>query len=271
VVIVTERGFVAPRPGRSDAAPRPTGPPSRPGGRRGRRWVGRMAVAALMVGVLTVGGSGILWVATPSVADAPARVAAILAAHDAPSDQGAIPTKVAEAVIATEDSRFYADPALDPAGTVRAGWGLLTANPDEGGATLEIQLAKLLYTPGRTGLVPALEQVVLAFKLDAHFTKTQILRMYLGAAYFGDGAYGITAAAGRYFGLGPSQLSWAQASLLAGLVQAPSAYDPHHHLRAALARREHVLDRLVATGVLSRAQADQVDRAPLHPAVTFGG
>jgi membrane peptidoglycan carboxypeptidase len=258
MAVVTERGTNRLRPARCNGAPAPPPLPKR-GDRRRRRWVKRVAAVSLMVVVVAIGGLGVVWVATPSVADAPARVAALLAAHGATGNHGAIPTKVAEAVIATEDSRFYADPALDPAGTIRAGWGLVTANPDEGGATLEVQLAKLLYTPGRRGLLATLEQVGLAFKLDAHFTKTQILGMYLDAAYFGDGAYGITAAAEHYFGLTPSGLSWAQASLLAGLVQAPSAYDPHHHLAAALARRDHVLDRLVATGVLSRTQAEQAD------------
>jgi len=224
-----------------------------------------------VLAVVGAGGFGVLWTATPSVADAPVRVAAILAAHHAPSDNGVVATKVAAAVLATEDSRFYRDPALDPAGTARAAWGLVTHNPDEGGATIEIQLAKLLYTGGRSGLADQVEQVALAFKLDSHFTKAQLLAMYLDAAYFGDGAYGITAAADRYFGLRPDRLSWAQASLLAGLLQAPSAYDPHRHLGAALTRQQDVLDRLVATGTLSRAQADQVGHAPLRPIIAFGG
>jgi hypothetical protein len=252
---------------RSEASLRP----SRRGRRRLQRWVRPVAIAALTVLAAGAAGFGLGWLWTPSAADAPARVQAILAGHGASSDHGVIPTKVAKAVIATEDSRFYGDPALDPAGTVRAGWGLVTDNPNLGGATLEVQLAKLLYTPGRAGPVATAEQVVIAFKLDARYTKTQILAMYLDAAYYGDGAYGVTAAAERYFGLAPSQLSWAQASLIAGLVQAPSAYDPHHHLHAALTRREHVLDRLVATGVLTKAQARQVEQAPLHPAVSFSG
>ena len=248
-------------------------PPTPPGVpcSRARRVLTWAAAAVSILVVVGAAGFGVLWTATPSVADAPVRVAAILAAHHAPSDNGVVATKVATAVLATEDSRFYRDPALDPAGTARAAWGLVTHNRDESGATIEIQLAKLLYTGGRSGLADQVEQVGLAFKLDSHFTKAQILAMYLDAAYFGDGAYGISAAADRYFGLRPDQLSWAQASLLAGLLQAPSAYDPHLHLRAALARRGDVLDRLVATGTLSRAQADQVRHAPLRPIIAFNG
>jgi len=208
---------------------------------------------------------------TPSASDAPARVKAILAEHGSPSDNGVVPVRVGEAVLATEDSRFYSDPALDPQGTLRAAWGLVTANPNLGGATIEVQLAKLLYTPGRSNPAALAEQVVLAFKLDHDFTKTQILAMYLDAAYFGDGAYGVTEAALHYFGREPSQLSWGQAALIAGLLQAPSAYDPRDHLSAALTRRSHVFARLVAVGRLSPSQARADENAPLDPAIPFGG
>jgi len=208
---------------------------------------------------------------TPSVTAAPELVQAILAAHGAASDDGIIPSKVATALLATEDSRFYGDPALDPRGVARAAWGTLTGNGNTGGATLELQLAKMLYTPGRSDPMAELEQVGVAVKLDQHFTKTQILAMYLDAAYFGDSSYGITAAAEGYFRLRPDQLSWAQASLLAGLVQAPSAYDPRYHLSLAVARQHHVLDRLLATHLLTPTQVDQIGREPLNPVVDFGG
>jgi membrane peptidoglycan carboxypeptidase len=235
-----------------------------------RRWLVAAALAAVALVVLVAGGFLALEEATPAVNGAPARVAAILAAHGAPSDDGRVPSRVAAALLATEDSRYWSDPALDLQGTLRAIWGTLTHDPNAGGATIEVQLAKLLYTPGRRGLGAELEQVGIAFKLDAHYTKRQILAMYLNAAYFGDGAYGVVAASERYFGLPPDRLSWAQASLIAGLVQAPSAYDPHDHLRLALERRSHVLARLVATHVLSRRQAAAVARAPLRPVISFG-
>lgn len=208
--------------------------------------------------------------ASPPVAGAPQKVAAILAAHGAPSDRGVIPYKVGKAVLATEDSRFYSDPALDPQGVVRATIGLVTGNGNDGGATIEQQLAKMLYAPG-TSLGAELRQVGVAFRLDNRFSKKQILAMYLNAAYFGDGAYGVAAAAEHYFGLPPGKLSWAQASLLAGLVQAPSSYDPRHHLSLARLRQRHVLDRLVATGVLTQAQANRVYAAPLDPTIPFDG
>ncbi len=239
--------------------------------RRRRRWWLRIVVVVVVLVAVLAALFGVLLAATPSVRSAPALVARELAANHAPSDQGVVPYKVATALLATEDSRFYSDPALDPQGTARALWGLVSHNPNEGGATIEVQLAKMLYTPGRSDPVALAEQVALAFKLDWAFTKKQILAMYLDAAYFGDGAYGVTQAAQHYFGRSPSALTWGQASLLAGLVQAPSAYNPAHHLSMALLRRNHVLDRLVAVGALTSSQAQAIQNRPLYPAIRFSG
>lgn len=246
-------------------APRPAARPLR------RRWWARALIAVTAAVVVVAGLLAVLLVATPSVSSAPSLVDHILASHNATSDHGVIPPKVAAAVLATEDSRFYSDPAVDAQGTLRAVWGVVTRNPNEGGATLEVQLAKLLYTPGRADPLALSEQVALAVKLDHRYSKKQILAMYLDAAYYGDGAYGVTAAAEHYFGRSPGDLTWGQASLLAGLVQAPSAYNPVHHLSMALLRRSHVLDRLVAVRTLTRAQAQAVEAAPLDPAVPFSG
>jgi penicillin-binding protein 1A len=129
----------------------------------------------------------------------------------------------------------------------------------------------MLYTPKRSDPVALAEQTAIAFKLDHDFSKTHILAMYLDAAYFGDGAYGVTQAAQHYFGVAPDSLRWGQAALLAGLVQAPSRYDPHGHLHAALLRRDDVLNRLVAVGALTRSDVRAIEAEPLDPAVTFSG
>lgn len=238
---------------------------------RRRRWVVRL-VAVTVTAVIAGGGFLLVLMAvTPSAAGAPSKVQAILAVHGAPGDAGHVPTKVGEALLATEDSRFYSDWAIDPNGTMRALWGLVTTNPNEGGATIEVQLAKMLYTPRRSDPLALAEQVAIAFKLDQDFSKTRILAMYLDAAYFGDGAYGIAQASLHYFGVQPEQLTWGQAALLAGLVQAPSRYDPHGHLRAALIRRGEVLGRLVAVGTLTPSEVEAIDAEPLDPAVPFYG
>jgi membrane peptidoglycan carboxypeptidase len=231
------------------------------------RWVLGITGAVLL---MVTGGLLLTVLLAPSVSNAQQRVNAILAAHDAPGDGGVVPTKVATALLATEDSRYYHDPALDPRGVTRAVIGVVTSNGNDGGATIEQQLAKMLYAPG-TGITAELKQVGVAFRLDQHFSKHTILAMYLDAAYFGDGAYGVTAAANHYFGLAPDQLSWAQATLLAGLVQAPTAYDPHGHLSQARARQSHVLARLVATHALTQTEASQIFQSPLNPAIGFYG
>jgi membrane peptidoglycan carboxypeptidase len=221
------------------------------------RAAGRVFGALIVVATLAF---GLLWAVTPSVGDLQRRMADRLAAHGA-ADPGALPVpdRVSQALVATEDSRFYSHHGVGPRGAVR---GLLGGNED-GGATLDQQLAKLLYTPERTDVGAKIEQVILGVKIDSAYSKQQILRAYLASVYFGHGYYGLATAEG-YFGLAPGDLSWAQASLLAGLVQAPTAYDPLVHLDLAKQRQRDVLDRLVATGVSNRAQADAAFAAPLY-------
>ena len=168
------------------------------------------------------------------------------------------------ALTATEDASFFSNSGIDPRGVARGAWGAVTGNADVGGATLEQQLAKILYTGGSSGPLQIVEQLALAEKLDRRYSKDEILRLYLSTVYFGDGAYGLDAAARAYFGLTPAQLDWAQASLLAGLVQAPSAYDPLTHLALARQRQVQVLGRLVATGHLTAQQAAGIARQPLR-------
>jgi penicillin-binding protein 1A len=230
----------------------------------------RLLAVAVVLALLAAAGLAAIILSSPSVTNAPARVRAILTAHHAPSDNGVIPSRLAAALLATEDSRYYGDPALDARGVARATVGVITNNGSDGGATIEQQLAKMLYAPG-TSVGAELRQVGVAFRLDERFSKTDILAMYLDAAYFGDGAYGVTGASLHYFGVPPGQLSWAQASLLAGLVQAPSGYDPHGHFSLARKRQAHVLARLVATHQLTVSAAAEIWQAPLNPIVAFYG
>ena len=173
------------------------------------------------------------------------------------------PDRVAQALVAAEDSRFHQLPGIDPISVVRVGLATLSGGGDTGGATLEQQLAKNLYFPHDDRFVSMVEEAELALKLDVSYPKNEILRLYLADVYFGHGFYGLPAAAEGYFGVTPAQLSWAQASMLAGLVQAPSAYDPIRHLSTGRLRQQHVLHRLVTTGGLSEAQADTAFAAPL--------
>ena len=235
-------------------------------------------VVGLLLGMVAgVLAFGVLWALTPSVADLSERVTDRLVAHGV-VEPGVLPVpdRVGQAVVATEDSRFYRNHGVDLPGALRGLLGAIVGNTDAGGATLDQQLAKILYTPNRADVIAKIEQVILAVKIDHSYSKSHILRDYLASVYFGHGYYGLSAAAYGYFGLTPAQLSWAQASLLAGLVQAPTAYDPITHYNLAKQRQHLVLNRLVATGVLSRSQADGAFAAPLgivdsrsHPLTTL--
>jgi penicillin-binding protein 1A len=224
-----------------------------------RRYLLRGVLALLVIAGTLLGGAEM---ATPTVTGAPALVAAIDREHGSAPVPAEPSWRVSEAIVAAEDGTFYSNDGIDVAGVGRALWGWFTG-VDEGGSTITEQLAKVLYTGGRTGVSDRVAQVALALKLDGHYTKPAILSMYLSAIYFGNGYYGVLAASEGYFGLAPGRLTWTQASLLAGLPQAPSLLDPLEHLALARQRQSYVLDRLVTTGVLSRAQAAAAAAAPL--------
>ena len=226
----------------------------RPRRGRVRRGLRRAVVAVLVVAALAL---GVGWVVTPSVDDADEKVTAFLMEHQAPALTVAPAPALLSSLVATEDSSFWSNPGISPSGVVRSFRGLVTGT-DEGGSTLSQQLAKNLYLDGENGPAQKAEAVVLALKLDSAYSKTELLDMYLDDGYYGHGFYGVTAATQGYFGVTPDRLSWAQASLLAGLFQAPTAYDPLLHPDLAKQRQAHVLDRLVATGDLTRRQADDV-------------
>lgn len=218
----------------------------------------------VLLAVLSVVG----WLATPSAADAEQRAADLASARELIDRNDAVPATFSAAVVATEDSRFYTHHGIDLVGIGRAGLALVRSSGDPGGSTLDQQLAKTLY-PGQ-GVSGKAVQVVLAVKLDATWSKPQILEMYAQSVYFGHGYYGLHQAACGYFNQPPAQLGWAQASLLAGLLQAPSHYDPVSYAQLAQTRQRHVLDRLAAAKILTAGQADQIAAQPWqltgHPA-----
>jgi membrane peptidoglycan carboxypeptidase len=242
--------------------PPPIGTDPRTGRQRLRRWALRSAacIAAAIV-VLGIAG-GIYLYSLPGVGDAEARVRAILAAHGGTPGSMPPPARLSEALVAVEDEHFYSNVALDILdGAGRAALALLRRGGDPGGSTIGQQLAKTLY-PHDGGLGGTLEEIGLAVKLSVHYSKDRILNMYLNSVYYGHGYWGDVAAARGYFGASPRGLSWGQASLLAGLPQAPSAYDPERHPKPARRRQLHVLDQLVDNGDLSQAQADAASREP---------
>jgi membrane peptidoglycan carboxypeptidase len=227
-----------------------------------RRWAPRLFRTLLVL--ITVTGIAVALSVrlTPAVDDAPARVAALDASHHSSAVRVDATDRVARATVAAEDERFYSHHGVDTLGLLRAAWGGATG-VDLGGSTIDQQLAKVLYPDGRTGLLSGIRDVGLALKFEGHYTKAAILSMYLSAVYYGHGYYGIAAASAGYFGVTPSQLTWPEAALLAGLPQAPTLLDPYHNLALAKQRQGYVLSRLVATGMLTQPMADRIASTPL--------
>ena len=219
-----------------------------------------MVLGLVLLGIL---GFAALLLLTPSVGDAQARAETIDQQHHAVYPGPPIPARFAASLMSTEDHRFYSEPGIDVFAIARLIAGHLTGRPDQGGATLYQQLAKLLYAQGRSGVMVQAEEVALGIKLYLAYPKSQILQMYADVAYFGNNYYGLAQASCGYFGVRPAELTWPQAAMLAGLVQAPTAYDPINHYSAARARQAHVLERLVATGKLSQAEAVSAYRQAL--------
>ena len=228
--------------------------------RRIKRFIGTIIALVVLAAIAFTG----LLLVLPGVGNAPALAQALDRAHHAAYPGPALPPRMAAALVATEDHRYYSEPGVDLAAPGRIVLSALNGGPDQGGSTLYQQLVKMLYVPGRSGLLAQAEEALLGIKLDLNFSKAQILQMYADVAYFGHGYYGLAAASCRYFAERPAALSWGQAALLAGLVQAPSADDPFSHFASARAREAHVLVRLIATGQLTQQQASQAYQAPLH-------
>lgn len=178
-----------------------------------------------------------------------------------------------KAIIDTEDRRFYTNNGIDYIGILRALKTDVSAGQfAEGASTIEQQLVRNLYLSPQQTLSRKVEEGCLAVQLDRQWSKDRILTAYLNDIYFGREAYGIEAAARVYFGVHAKHLSLEQAALLAGLPQAPSAYDPIARPGAALARRAEVLQAMLKAGDISESTYKQAVLSPLglHPRAAPG-
>jgi membrane peptidoglycan carboxypeptidase len=228
--------------------------PRAPG--RARRYLKRAAVTLAVIGAIAVIGIAALWIATPSASEATRLAQDQARQHGIAYPGPQVPANFSRPLIATEDKRFYSEPGVDLLAVGRVVWAKLTGGADQGGATLEQQLAKLLYTPNQSvGATVELKQVVLAFKLNAAYSKSQLLDLYAEVAYYGHGYYGLEQASCGYFGHPAAGLTITQGAMLAGVVNAPSVDDPINDPINARDRLEHVIGRMVAVGYLTQAQA----------------
>ncbi len=169
------------------------------------------------------------------------------------------------ATIAIEDRRFFDHEGVDPEGIVRALWADIRAGQVvQGGSTITQQLVRNLTTSREQTVVRKVNEACLAVKLERAWTKQRILTSYLNHVFYGSQAYGIEAASQTYFSKSARSLNLRQAAMLAGLTQAPSAYDPVVAPEKAVARRDEVLRAMLEEGMITRAQHDwaRASRSP---------
>ena len=239
--------------------------------RRGFRltmWIVKAVVAVVIVIALAF---ALVFALTPSAGQATSLVQQQAAERNISYPGAQVPEYFAQALVATEDHRFYSDPGVDPLALARVVVSWVTGKEDQGGSTIDQQLAKNLYTSGQSdGLAQKVEQVAMAVKLNRTYSRAQILQMYAEIAYYGHGYYGLTAASCGYFGHLPAQLTLVQAAMLAGVVNAPTYDDPLTYPAQARTRLVHVIGRMAAVGYLTPAQQTAALKAPLELSATRG-
>jgi penicillin-binding protein 1A len=281
------------RAGEDKGAARPTGNRSGTGGGGKRRsLLGRMVYWAVVLGlwgaIAAVGA--FLWIAAhlPPIQslEVPKRPPAVqilglngrtLATR---GDMGGaavalkdLPPHLPQAFLAIEDRRFYDHHGLDPIGLARAAIAnVMRRGVAQGGSTITQQLAKNLFLTQARTLDRKIQEVVLALWLERKFTKAEIFDLYLNRVYFGAGAYGVEAAAQRYFGKSARQVTLAEAAMLAGLVKSPSRLSPARNPDGAERRAHLVLMAMVDAGFISEKIATTaIAQEPRIVKATAGG
>ena len=167
-----------------------------------------------------------------------------------------IPLNLQNAFVAIEDNRFYEHKGVDPRGLLRAAYtNIIRQEIAEGGSTITQQLAKNAYLTQDRTYKRKIQEIFLALQLEKQYTKQEILELYLNQIYFGQGAYGVQAAAKTYFGKNVEDLNLAECAMLAGIPKSPNYYSPFNNLNAALARRDTVLDQMITYGYISHNEA----------------
>ena len=227
--------------------------------------VRRLLVGVALIAALVAPSAATLWTWTPSGTDVQARVSRLTESYGVPLlTENQVPKLLAEAVVATEDERFYSHHGVDSLGLARA---LLYDAANlclcQGGSTITAQLVKDVYLGGSDRGYNKLEDLALALKVERILNKQQIMADYLSEITTGFGIYGVTAAACAYFRAPLQSLTVGQYALLAGVTQAPSLYDPTINPGAARERRSEVLTAMVSDKYISAAQASTANAEPV--------
>ena len=176
------------------------------------------------------------------------------------ADLDSIPLHTQQAFLAAEDLRFYTHPGIDIYrifGALKS--NLLSGSLGEGASTITQQLAKLTHLSPEKTIRRKLEEIALAFQIEAAYTKDEILEMYLNTVYFGRGAYGIQAAAEAYFDCDADELNVAQSACLAAIIKAPSIYAPHISPQNNRERRSYILRTMYEHGYIDQSAFEKAD------------
>jgi penicillin-binding protein 1A len=229
-------------------------------------WLGIIGAGALGYFALTLPDTGQLTVAErrPSVTIVASDGSTIASMGDLfgePLTLKQIAPDLTKAVIATEDRRFYSHFGVDPIGMLRAAISDLHAGHIvQGGSTITQQLAKIAFLTPERSFTRKIRETLMAIWLERRFTKNQILEIYLNRVYLGAGAYGVDAAAHRYFGKSARKLNLFECAVIAGLLKAPTRFSPAHDRDKAEARAAQVLENMVDAGYISQAQAAAAEK-----------
>ena len=176
-----------------------------------------------------------------------------------------IPKVMREATVSVEDRRFWHHPGVDPIGVARSvEVRYARGRWVQGGSTITQQLARNVFLSSQKKFGRKFREWILALAMERKFSKQQVLELYLNKVYYGGGAYGIDAAARKFFGHGADHLDLAEAAVIAGLVKAPSNYSPTADSDAAVGRAGVVLAQMVKAGAITQAQADDADPRDLR-------
>ena len=227
-----------------------------------------MGAMALLFAVCAIAATAVLLRGYQLYRDAlaerplPEAVAGVRAQPDfTPLDE--LPALYLDAVVAVEDHRFYAHGGIDYIAVCRAVWHDLQAGAFiEGGSTITQQLAKNLYFTQEKELTRKAAELFMAWELEARYTKDEILELYVNGIYFGSGYWSIGQACRGYFGKTPAEMTPYECTLLAGVPNAPNAYNPVQHAELAARRQRCVVEKLQRYGYVSTFEAQELAALP---------
>ncbi|MDQ2994793.1 MAG: transglycosylase domain-containing protein, partial [Pseudomonadota bacterium] len=183
-----------------------------------------------------------------------------------------VPKPLIWAILSTEDQRYYDHPGVDFIGLARATVAVVSSGrKSQGASTITMQVARNFFLSSQKTYSRKINEILLAIKIEANFSKEKILELYLNKIYLGHRAYGVASAAEIYFGKSLNKLTLAELATIAGLPQAPSRDNPISNPESAKERRNHVLQRMLENGHIDKKAFETAVKAPLTASVHESG